>query len=110
MDDYNMTMVQGDTLCLSVEVEGLDGDITGAEFLAKMDLDGDVAICKDYGNGIEYAGREDDTWYYNVQLDPEDTENLPTGQYYYQLKIALDSNIFTVLKGILKIERNIGYV
>ncbi len=110
MDDYNMTMVQGDTLAFAVEIEGYEGEVTAAEFAAKMDLEDELAIRKTLGEGIEYAGETEEGVAYNVTVNPEDTEDLPIGQYYYQLKMNFEGDIFTVLKGILKIERSVGNV
>lgn len=112
MDDYNMSMVAGDTLAFAVEIEGQDADtVTAATFCAAGDLEaGVLAFEKTLGDGITYAGQMDDCAIYNVSTDPEDTENLEPGIYYYQLKLEYAPDVFTVAKGILKIERSIGNV
>lgn len=111
MDDYNMSMVAGDTLAFAVEIEGQTGNtVTGATFCAVGDLkEGELAFEKTLGNGITYAGQMDDCAVYNVSTDPEDTEGLE-GIYYYQLKLEYAPDVFTILKGILKIERSVGNV
>ncbi len=111
MDDYNMSMVAGDTLAFAVEIEGQEGDtVTGATFCALADLEeGDLAFEKTLNDGIEYAGQMDDCAVYNISTAPEDTENLE-GIFYYQLKFEYEPDVFTILKGILKIERSIGNV
>ena len=108
MDDYNMSMVAGDTLVFGVEIEGQEGDtVTAASFCAMNDLEtGELVFEKSLNNGITYAGQRDDCAVYNVQTDPEDTADLE-GQYYYQLKLIYDPDVYTVLKGILKIERSV---
>lgn len=105
MDDYNMAMVAGDTLCFGIEVDGLEDEVTGASFAAKLDLDSDLVFEKTLGDGIEAT-----TDGYMITLPPEDTESLEAGQYYYQLKLEVEDDVFTILKGILKIERSIGNV
>lgn len=111
MDDYNMSMVAGDTLAFGVEIEGQTGNtVTGATFCACGDLeDGELAFEKTLGDGITYAGQEGNCAIYNVQTDPDDTAGL-AGIYYYQLKLEYAPDVFTVLKGILKIEGSIGDV
>lgn len=112
MEDYNMSMVAGDTLAFAVEIEGQDSNtVTAATFCAVGDLEEDeLAFCKTLGDGITYAGQMDDCAVYNVQTDPEDTADLAPGQYYYQLKLEYAPDVFTVAKGILKIERSVGNV
>ena len=107
MDDYNMTMVQGDTFSFGIEVAGFTDPVTGAEFVGKLELDGEQAWEKTLGDGVEYAGAEDDSSFYDITLDPEDTEDLTPGQYYYQLRLIFGEDVFTVMKGILKIEGRI---
>ena len=44
---------------------------------------------------------------YIVRIAPEDTKNLETGMYYYDLQIELNGDVFTVLNGALKIESDV---
>lgn len=108
--DENMTMVAGDSLIFGIEIENIEDEVTSASFAAKGDLDEEeLTFEKTLGDGIEYAGQSEGAAVYNISLDPEDTEDLE-GQYYYQLKLGIGQEVYTVLKGILKIERSVGNV
>ena len=80
--NMNLSMVRGDTLAFSFEVEGIDS------------LDTAYFSCK--------ANADDDAY-----VAPEDTSNIEIGSYYYDLEIGVNSDIYTILKGVLKVEQDV---
>lgn len=45
--------------------------------------------------------------YYRVRVEPSDTKKLEVGRYYYDLEIRTNGDVYTLLRGILKIEKEI---
>ena len=48
-----------------------------------------------------------DTLKYRVCIDPQDSELLECGEYYYDLEIGINNDIYTVMMGILHITEDI---
>ena len=44
---------------------------------------------------------DDDNWHFVI--DPEDTQELPVGNYVYDIEVTTDGNVFTISKGTLKL-------
>ena len=100
---FNILMTRGDTLSFSFEVEGIES-LDDAYFTCKLNHDDDTYIFqKDLTDGISVveAGK------YRVRVAPEDTEEIELGEYYYDLKIKKNSDAFTILKGVLKVDYNV---
>lgn len=101
MKDTNLTMVKGDTLAFVVEIEGLTEDLDSAYFSCKSDPnDENYIFQKSLSDGITKV----ETGKYRVRVAPDDTKTVALGSYYYDLQIGLDSDIFTIMRGKLKIE------
>lgn len=107
--DFNMSMVRGDTLTFGVEIKDENGelftqDLDTAYFTCKTSYDAEQAVFqKDLNFGISKV----DTGTYIVRVAPEDTEGIEGGNYYYDFEIGVNSDIFTVLKGVLTIENDV---
>lgn len=99
----NLKMIRGDTLAFGFEVEGVT-DIDTAYFsIKKTQDDGTYTVQKSLGNGIEKV--EDGK--YSVRVAPADTHDIEAGNYYYDLQIGVNDDIFTVLYGTLEIDADI---
>ena len=108
MENKNITMVRGDTLSFNVEVtDANDGliEVDSAYFTCKKISTDDVNIFKKALN----AGIIQDENGLTVRVAPEDTRNVSAGQYFYDLQIGVNSDIFTILKGVLEIEQDVSY-
>lgn len=104
MKDTNLTMVKGDTLAFGVEIEGLDHDLATAYFSCKKDPNDDEYVFqKELNDGISKV----ETGKYRVRVAPADTASLEIGDYYYDLQIGVNSDIYTILRGKLTIEYEI---
>ena len=107
MQDKNITMVKGDTLCFGLELTDETGapfDITNALFVARKDYNNPTALFeKVLGDGIEQV----DDGLYSVKVSPEDTADDAVGRYVYQLKVMYGSDVYTVMRGILELESEV---
>lgn len=104
----NMTHIRGDTLAFGIEIEGCTQDLDSAFFSVKKDLeDEDYILRVQLGDGITKVGTSEAAIYYRVRVAPELTENIAPGSYHYDLEIGLNGDIFTVLRGVLTILRDV---
>ena len=102
--DTILNMVRGDTLAFGIEIEGMEQDLDSAYFSIKSSLSSnDYIVQKSLNDGISKISTE----LYTVRLAPSDTQNLEAGQYYYDLQIGVNSDIFTVLRGVINIEADV---
>lgn len=102
--DYNMSMIRGDTLSFGIEIDGLDQDLESAFFSCKQNYDDDGYVFqKSLADGITKV----ETGKYIVRVAPTDTKDIQSGKYYYDLEIGVNSDIFTILKGILTVEPDV---
>lgn len=93
----NFKMVVGDTESFGFEIKGVSG-IDAVYFSCKRDVqDISYLFQKSLENGIEQ--RENNRFV--VRIAPEDTQLLNPGQYYYDLEVGANGDVFTVLRGIL---------
>lgn len=101
--NYNISMVRGNTLSFSFEVEGIDS-LSAAYFSCKINSDDqNYVFQKSLGSGISLV----ENGKYRVRVAPQDTENIEVGYYYYDLEIGANGDIFTILRGRLKIDQDI---
>ncbi len=97
--NFNISMVRGDTLAFAFEVDGMD-QLDTAFFSCKVNPDDVLYIFqKSLNDGISNAS----TGKYRVRVAPEDTENVELGAYYYDLQIGANNDIYTILRGTLKL-------
>lgn len=104
MKDTNITMVRGDTLAFGLEIDGLEQDLETAFFTVKSSLSSETNVLqKSLTDGITKV----DTGRYRVRVAPEDTHDVEAGKYFYDLQIGVNSDVFTVMKGILELEQDV---
>lgn len=102
--------VKGDTFSSALVIENLEQDLDTAYFTCRDSLNdnSEVLFVKSLDNGItevEYDA-ENDIRKYAIRVAPEDTENLQSGTYYYDLELGVNSDIFTIMKGRFIIEQD----
>ena len=99
-----ITMVRGDTVAFAVSIEDQFGnplDVDSAHLTCKKNLtDAEPIFEKQLDRGIERA----DAGAYTVRIAPSDTKNVEAGQYFYDLQVGLNTDVFTILKGVIDIE------
>lgn len=106
----NFELIRGDTLSFAflVEFDEAPQKLEKADFTCKTNYDDDdVLIHKELEKGINFSKQDGTKLYYIVRVAPEDTKNLETGMYYYDLQIELNGDVFTILNGALKIESDV---
>lgn len=52
---------------------------------------------------------DEDTYYYNVTIEPQDTNELSYGDYYYDIEIIDNGKVKTIAKGTLTIEEEVTF-
>ena len=110
MEKTNFEMIRGDTLSFAVEIEFDDKpqELEKAFFTCKKNLDdGNVVFQKTLEDGISFMKQERNKMYYVVRIAPEDTKDIETGNYFYDMQIELDGDVFTILTGALKVRYGI---
>ena len=110
MEKTNLEMIRGDTLSFAVEIEFDDKpqELEKAFFTCKKNLDDDdVVFQKALEDGITFRKQERNKMYYVVRIAPEDTKDIEAGHYFYDMQIELNSDVFTILIGALKIRNGI---
>jgi len=108
--EQNVVMVRGDTMSFGLKVEFDEGvqNLDTAFFTCKSNYDDyDVIFKKSIGDGIEIVGTDEKSVTYRIRIAPNDTEYLEPGNYYYDFQIGVNYDVFTLRRGILKIEPNL---
>lgn len=101
----NLEMTKGDTLSFGVQIYDLGQNLETAYFTVKTNYDDEQYLLqKSLNNGITLDHVAGDDYYYVVRLAPADTEALELGKYYYDLQIALNEDVFTILKGVFTLD------
>lgn len=104
LDQQNLAMVRGNTLSFGLQFEGLDQALDGAFLTCRKNFtDEGIAFEKTLGNGITLAESDN----YIVRVAPEDTKNLEVGDYYYDLDIQVNDDVFTILRGVLSLLQDV---
>ena len=102
--EQNLSMIRGDTASLGLELIDFDQDLDAVYFSCKKDYNTEEYVFqKSLGDGVEKL----ETGKYTIRIAPEDTENVSAGQYYYDLEISANSDVFTVLIGVLNIQNDV---
>lgn len=105
MANYQINMIRGDTLSFNLEFTGLNQDLDTACFTVKEYEDGDIIFQKYLGSGIT---KQDDN-HYTVRIAPADTQSIVAKSYHFDLEITVNGDVFTIMRGILEIEKDVTY-
>lgn len=96
---YNIKMVKGDTQSFGFELEGVE-NLDAAYFSCKRNSqDENYLFQKSLNNGITKRTENQ----YVVRITPDNTALLEPGQYWYDLEISKNGDIFTIFRGILEL-------
>ena len=102
----NMEMFIGDTLSFGVEIGGILEQVDSAYLTVKKDLDSvDYLLQKSIGDGIWFDSIGTYGVRYGVRIAPADTADAEAGNYYYDLQISLNGDVFTILDGVLTLKQ-----
>ena len=97
--DQKLTVVRGDTASFGMEIMELGQDLDTAFFTVRDGFEGNILFQKSLDDGIVKM----ETGKYICRIAPEDTANANAGEYYYDLEISANEDVFAVLRGILVI-------
>lgn len=99
----NLQMVVGDTESFGFELSDSQGGaitLNTAYFSCKNNAqDSTYVFQKSLNDGITAAGNNQ----FIVRIAPQDTVLLNPGQYWYDLEIGVDDDIFTIFRGVLEL-------
>lgn len=100
--------VRGDTYSIGFKVEGLNQELNSVYFTCRDNLtdESNVLFQKKLEDGITLIEQQEDIYSYNVRVAPEDTRNIQSGIYYYDLQININEDIFTIMRGKFIIEQD----
>lgn len=113
-NNFRIEYTKGDTYALKLTFKNVTQDLTSAIFSVKENADDETALIeKTIGSGISKI-KEDfykNEVVYKLQLQAEDSRNLQADNLYlYDLKIAVDNVIKTVIKGNFVVTFNVTSV
>lgn len=94
------TIKQGDQFSFTVSFKNLQEDLTTFNMGVKLNYtDEEMLITKGLGNGITKV----ETGKYRVDFTPAETKSLNPNLYVYDLRLSIESTVFTPLYGYLNI-------
>lgn len=101
----NLSMIKGDTFSFTVQIIGLQENLSEAYFSCKKNKSDETYVFqKSLGDGIEVAETTTDYIAYQVTVAPTDTNSIEAGKYYYDLQITTaEGDVFTPLNAVLTI-------
>ena len=44
---------------------------------------------------------------YRVRVAPIDTKTIEPGEYFYDMQIGINQDVYTILRGVLKVENDV---
>lgn len=95
-------IVQGDTLTFTVEINGINGNLKNAYFSVKKNINDTSYVFQKTLSGNNQIVKVDNN-HYRVRIAPNDTKNLDTGSYFYDMQIGINDDVWTILSGRLKV-------
>lgn len=111
-EPIHLDMIQGDYKCGSLELvfppaemkldKSMKLDKAWWTIKERMN-DRKFVVQKTLGNGVEQVDTNDDRFIYTFALYPEDTENLTSGEYVYDIRVKINDSKFTVMHGNMTI-------
>lgn len=104
-NNLNLEVTRGDTFSFGVEIDSLGQALETTYFTCKSNYDDENYLFqKTLNDGITLDKVEGGNYFYKVRIAPQDTQELEPGKYYYDFQIEVNSDTFTILKGVLTIE------
>lgn len=102
----DIEMVRGDTLEFVVEIKNISGTVSAVSFGCRESLDSPFyTFQKTLNNGITADG----DGRYTVRVAPADTATKTPGLYHYDLEFTIGSNVYTPMKGTLRMHMDVTH-
>ena len=91
--DSNIFLTRGDTALLKIDIQ----DIDGKDFMHTTQSFKLIFTVKKYC-GSQYSVIKKVLYSTNAfELEPEDTNKLPFGEYFYDVELQMNNKIFTII-------------
>ena len=106
MEYQNILMVRGDTLTFNAEILNEDGQVVlvdSAEMVCKKKPSDDDAIFRKTLN----SGIQQSDGLLTVRVAPSDTREVDAGRYFYDFRVTIDHDVYTLMIGILTIVQDV---
>lgn len=97
------SMIRGDTLAFTVEIEGLEEDLSSMIFTCSKIGTDTIVFRKTLDDGCSKI----ETGKYYVRIAPQDTNFIEFGTYDMDLQIEYSENRYTIMQGTLKVLKDI---
>lgn len=108
MQNQNITMIKGDTLAFNVQVFNEDGEpmtVDSAHFTCKkLPSQSESTFQKSLDDGITQSDG-----LISVRVAPEDTREIDAGEYFYDMEIGIETDVYTIMIGVLSIEQDVTF-
>lgn len=97
MQTHNFTIVRGDTLAFALKLSKFDPSDVNRLIMTvkKKSKDEEIIFAKTLDDGITL---EKDNMF-RIRVAPEDTEQLKSGTYAYDVEITIGDDVYTPLMG-----------
>lgn len=106
--ERDIFIVQGDTCAFGFQLQGTKGQEPSSIILTcRESIEADDAL---FGvstvDTIDLRGYDEatDTFTYGVRIPPYLTQDIPLGRYFYDLQIAINEDVFTLMRGRFSVE------
>lgn len=100
MKKVNLSMIRGDTMIFYLTLK-CNQPPDWIVFAAASNNSDDCIFRRTTYNGITLISSEDDVRKYKVVVSPENTKNAIIRDYLYNLRVAINGDVFTFLYGTL---------
>lgn len=101
-------MVRGDTFAFDLRLNDVEPEsVKAIYFTAKKKQtlpDSDAIFQKTIGDGITQD--EEDIQLWHVRVAPEDTTNVASGGYYYDIQVNIEDDVYTLFGGKIDIQQD----
>jgi hypothetical protein len=110
--ENDIASIRGDTFSHALVVEGMGVEEFESVYFTVRDSlndDSNILLERSLYNGIsliEYDS-EKDIRKYMVRIEPEDTKDIQAGTYYYDEQVAVNGDVFTIMKGRFILKQDI---
>ena len=103
----NFRLIRGDSFSFDMVVSDLEDSIDDIFFTIKEEKDDlNYLIQKSLSNGdIQLVENFDNR--FNIKLNAQDTQDWQPKQYYYDLEIRTENDVYTILMGIIDIKMDV---
>lgn len=106
--NQDIEIVRGDTLAFNIQIAGLEAaDHPVIDMMCRENYNGDVIFDSNTTGGIDLVSDVNGVRTYAVRVDPTQTEEAEIGRYEYALRLMLNGDVLTLMRGYFTLLNNI---